>query len=309
MARRGARQVASVCIVAILLFAAAGARAQPLDEPPAGALTGILKRIKETGVVRLGYREHAVPFSFAGSDGRPHGYSIDLCHAIVEDIAAAAGAVLLRVEYRKVTPSDRFEQVVEGRIDLECGTTTANAERRRLVEFSPLVFVTGTRLLVKRGAAVRSLRDLPGRKVVVARGTTNEEAMHRLAEGRGRGMTVVVAENFERALAQLASSEVDALAADDILIAGLLAQKGLRGQYAAVGELLSFETYGIMFARADAPLAGAVQAAFRRLAVTRELRWIYDKWFRRTLPSGLRFDVPMSPALERSFEMLGLPPN
>jgi len=307
--RRAIPASIATLVAGVLLATAAGVHAQALEEPPAGGLTGVLRRIKEAGVVRIGYREGAVPFAFAGADGRPHGYSIDICHAIVEDIAGAAGAVALRVEYRRVTPADRVEQVADGRIDLECGATTGTAERRERVAFSPLIFVAGTRLLVKRGTAIRSERDLPGRKVAVARGTTNEAAMRRVASTPGRSFDLQVADDFAQALERLAAGAVDAVAADDVLIAGFLASKDLRGSYAMVGEPLSHEPYGIMFARDDAPLAGAVASAFRRLATTREIRWIYDKWFLRSLPSGVRLGLPMGTQLGRSFEILGLPPE
>jgi glutamate/aspartate transport system substrate-binding protein len=257
--------------------------------------------------VRIGYREDALPFSFAGRDGRPYGYSIDICHAIVESIAEAVGVALLNVEYRRVTPADRIEQVAGGRVDLECGSTTNSAERRKRVAFSPLIFVAGTRLLVKRGSPVRSVRDLAGRAVVVVRGTTNEEAMRKLAAAPGRAFTLETVGNYEQALAKIAAGAADALAADDVLIVGLLAGKGLRGQFAMVGDLLTYEPYGIMFARGDAPLAEAVAAAFRRLAASGEIRWIYNKWFLRTLPSGARLALPMDARLERSFQVLGLP--
>jgi glutamate/aspartate transport system substrate-binding protein len=304
---RGARPWAIAVMASVGLLAASDARAQLDEGPPARALTGVLKRIKETGGVRLGYREGAVPFAFTGRDGTPYGYSIDLCQAIVQDIAEAIGASSLRVEYRRVTVIDRIDQVVDGRIDFECGATTNTAERRARVAFSPLIFVAGTRLLVKRGSAIRSERDLPGRRVVVARGTTNESAMRNLAARQGRAFDLLVAEDFAQAFENVATGAADALAADDILIAGFLADKDTRGTYALVGELLSYEPYGILFARGDAPLAEAVAAAFRRLAATREIRWIYDKWFLRPLPSGVRLGLPMSRQLERSFEVLGLP--
>ena len=296
----------AACALA-LLAAAADAPAQPSDEAPARALTGVLQRIKSAGTVRIGYRENALPFSFAGPDGRPYGYSMDICHAIVESIAEEVGVALLRVEYRRVTPQDRMEQIADGRVDLECGSTTNTAERRERVAFSPLIFIAGTRLLVKRGAAVRSVGDLAGRAVVVVRGTTNENAMRKLAAVPGRAFTLEVAGDYEQALAKLAAGAADALAADDVLIAGLLAGKGLRGQYAMVGDLLTYEAYGIMFARDDAPLAQAVEAAFRRLAASGEIRWMYNKWFLRTLPSGARLALPMDARLERSFQVLGLP--
>lgn len=297
------------CLAGALLAAAAGASAQYIADREARLLTGVLKRIKDAGIVRIGFRQAAVPFSIEGPDGRPYGYSIDLCHEIVDELARAVGVASLRVEYRRVTPADRIAQVVDGRIDLECGATTNTAERREQVAFSPLIFVAGTRLLVRQGSPVRSVRDLAGRKVVVARGTTNEQAMNQLAALRKRSFAVLAADDHEQALRMLAAGEVDALAADDILLTGYIAEKGLRGRYAVVGELLSYEPYGIMFARGDAPLAEAVDLAFRRLASSREIRWIYNKWFLRPLPSGIRLGLPMSAELQRSLEVLGLPPE
>jgi glutamate/aspartate transport system substrate-binding protein len=297
----------AVAFAAGLLLAAGNACAQYVEEPAARMLTGVLKRIKAAGTVRLGYRHDAVPFSYEGPGGRPYGYSIDLCQEIVEDIAEATGIAILVVQYRRVTPADRIAQIVDGSIDLECGATTNTAERRKLVAFSPMIFVAGTRLLVRHGGAVRSVRDLDGRKVAVVRGTTNEQAMIALAALRKGGFTVLVADSYEQALAKLAAGEVDALAADDILLTGYIEEHRLRGQYAVVGELLSYEPYGIMFARGDAPLAEVVDATFRRLASSREIRWIYDRWFLRSLPSGIRLGLPMGTELQRSFEMLGLP--
>lgn len=304
----GIRHWAVALAAGFLVSLAPAALAQPVEDPSASALTGVLKRIKVSGVVRIGYREAAMPFSFVSQGGTPRGYSIDLCLAIVEDISQAIGALPLRVEYLRVTPADRIDQVADGRIDLECGSTTGTAERRERVAFSPLIFVAGTRLLVKRSGAIRSERDLPGRKVAVARGTTNETALRALLAKPGRAFDLQVADDYAKALEGLATGAVDAVAADDVLIAGFLAEKDPRGTYAMVGRPLSHEPYAIAFAKGDAALAEAVQSAFRRLAATREIRWIYDKWFLRSLPSGVRLGLPMSPELERSFQILGLPP-
>ena len=48
----------------------------------AQTLTGTLKKVKDSGTLTIGYRENALPFSFTGSDGKPTGYSIDLCKEI-----------------------------------------------------------------------------------------------------------------------------------------------------------------------------------------------------------------------------------
>lgn len=292
--------------VVLTLLASASAHAQIAPEPPARALTGVLKRIKETGSVRIGYRAQALPFSFEGPGRSPYGYSIDLCAEIVDEISLEVGATRLRTEYVRVTPQDRIEQVAAGRIDLECGSTTNTAERRARVAFSPVTFIAGTRLLVRRGGPVRSLRDLDGRRVVVVRGTTNERVMRTISMD-GRRFTVATAEDYAGAIGQVDTDRADALAADDILMYGYLAENALQSRFAVVGELLSHEPYGIAFARDDQAFAAVVQAAFVRLAASRELRWIYNRWFLGVWPSGIRLGLPLSVELERSFQLLGMP--
>jgi glutamate/aspartate transport system substrate-binding protein len=304
LARRLPAALLAIAAAACCL-AAAPAFAQPDDAPR--ALTGVLKRIKDTRVVRLGVRPAAVPFSTINASGQASGYSIDLCLAIVDDLAKAIGVDELRVEYRRVTPADRIEQVASGRVDLECGATTNTAERRERVAFSPPTFIAGTQLLVKRGSAVRSINDLAGRKVVVVRHTTNAAAMQQWAADAKRRLQVTVAEDYESALARVASGEVAALAADDVLLVGYIAERNLRRQYAVVGDLLSFEPYGIMYARDDEAMRALVHATFRRLAASGEIRSIYNKWFIRTLPSGVQLSWPMNVHLARTFELLGMP--
>jgi ABC-type amino acid transport substrate-binding protein len=279
--------------------------------PPgwADALSGRLLRIKETGVVRLGYREATVPFSYRGPDGKRVGYSLEICDAIVATIAADYGLPGLAVEYVRVTPQDRIAKVLSGAVDLECGATTNTEKRRRQVTFSHVLFVTGTRLAVLRGSAIRDVGGLTGRKVAVVRGTTNEAAMREIERLRRLGMTLVVADGYAEALALLDGRNVDALAADDVLLRGFLAETGRARDFLLVGELLSFEPYGIMFPRDDAALAEAVDRTLRDLAASREIVWIYNRWFVRPLPSGVRLGMPMSVQLRRSFELIGLPPD
>lgn len=303
------RPLAAALVALAALSVALPGRAQPLDQPALRPLTDALKRIKDARTVRLGVREAAVPFVAINAAGQAYGYSVDLCLAIVQDLEAAIGTGTLRVEYRRVTTTDRLEQVSDGRIDLECGATTNTAERRRVVAFSPPIFIAGTRLLVRRGSPVRSISDLAGRRVAVVRGTTNEAVMHEWAANPRRRLEVVVVDGYENALAQVAAGDVAALAADDALLGGYIAHPERRRQYAVVGELLSYEPYGIVFSKDDPALAEIVHATFARLAATGEIRSIYARWFMGTLPSGLRLGWPMSPQLARTFEMLGLPPE
>ncbi len=273
------------------------------------ALSGRLRHIKETRVVRIGYRENAIPFSYLGANARPVGYSLDICQAIVATIAQDIDEPSVAIEYVRVSAQDRIERVVSGAVDLECGSTTNTAERRRQVAFSPVIFVTGTRIAVPSASRLRGANDLRGRVVAVVRGTTNEAVMHEIDRLRALGVKFVAADNYRDALAILERGGADALAADDVLLRGLLAESAKTRDVRLVGEMLSFEPYGVMYARDDAPLADAVERTLRALAESREIMWTYNRWFLLPLPSGQRLGLPMSEQLRRSFELIGLPPD
>src|SRR5262245_3052541 len=126
--------------------------------------TGTMKKVNESGVLRIGYRENSPPFAFLDAKGQPIGYALDLCAVVVEEVVTELRKDI-RVEYRPVTPENRFDRLNSGAIDLECGSTTNNLERRRIAAFSPTMFVTGTKLLVRRNSGIRHFRDLQGKTV------------------------------------------------------------------------------------------------------------------------------------------------
>lgn len=273
----------------------------------AGPLAGTLKRIRQAGVIRLGYRDSAIPFSYASRSGEPYGYSIDLCKAIAEEITEVTGGRPLRTEFRRVTPENRVEAILAGNIQLECGSTSITPERRKHVAFSPQIFITGTKVAVPRSASIRSISDLAGRRIAVAKGTTNEAVLRRLIDRSGLNITLVAVADIAEAFAAVTANQADAVASDDVLLYGYLAEHKLRSAYAVTGRYLSYETYGIMYPAGDAALAAAVNRALARLAASGELRNIYNRWFMRPLPSGVRLDLPMSRELQRAFEILGQP--
>jgi glutamate/aspartate transport system substrate-binding protein len=295
-------------LVALALVLAAGAAAAQAPAWP-DALGGRLKQIRDAGTVRIGYRADAIPFSYVGAGGQPVGYSLDLCGAIVDELAEEVGRPGLRIAFVPVTPADRIERVAAGDVDLECGSTTNTAERRRQVAFSPAIFITGTRIAVARGSAVRSIHDLKGRPVAVVAGTTNEAAVREFDRLNRYALQLVVADGYREALALVAAGKADALAADDVLLRGVLAETGKTADFRLVGDIVSFEPYGIAYPRADPALAAVVDRTFRRLATSGEIVWIYNRWFVRRLPTGQRLDLPLGPQLRRSFELLGLPPD
>ena len=268
--------------------------------------SGTLKKIHDSGIVRIGHRQNSPPFAFLDRNGKPVGYSLDLCEIVVEEIVAELGKDV-RVAYRPVTPENRFDLVKSGDIDLECGSTTNNVERRKTVAFSPTIFVTGTKLLVRRGSRILNLRDLQGKTVVLTRGTVHETAIPKLAERQKLAIKFVFAGDHQESFQALASGKADAFANDDVQLYGMLAQTKSASDYRVVGEFLTYADYALMLRTNDPDFAEVVERAFHRLAGSREIVAIYEHWFLQPLPSGMRLNLPMSPHLEELFRVQGLP--
>jgi glutamate/aspartate transport system substrate-binding protein len=267
-------------------------------------LSPTLATIKKTHVVHLGYRESSPPFSFIDPSGRPIGYSLELCEAIVDEIGVEVDDANLKIDYIKVTSDDRIPQVMQGKVDLECGSTTANAERSKQVAFSPLMFVAGTKLMVPKTSGISSPTDLKGKTVVVTKGTTNEQAMHAVDKKFTLGLNIVVSPDHEQSYQMLSDGKADAFATDDILLYGLIARHKSQDKFKVSGDYLSYDPYGIMYRKGEPQLTAVVERAFRKLGTNHDLLPLYNKWFLSRLPTGEKLNVAISPQLEDAFKVL-----
>jgi glutamate/aspartate transport system substrate-binding protein len=292
--------LAVLMLVALTLPAAA-------QDSDVGALSGTLKKIKESGTITLGYRESSLPFSYLNRLGQPIGYSIDLCREIVEEAATELDGMEIKTAFAPVTAADRLDKVQSGAVDLECGSTTSNLQRQKEVAFSPIFFVAGTKLMVPKSSAVDSYRDLAGKTVVVTAGTTNEAALRTLSDKQKLGITIVTARDHAQSLAQLVAGEADAFATDDVLLYGFIATEPAARDMKVVGDYLSYDPYGLAYRRDDPAFAAVVEHAFARMAAERRLEELYNKWFMHRLPTGETLNLPMSPHLAEIFRVLGAP--
>jgi glutamate/aspartate transport system substrate-binding protein len=267
---------------------------------------GTLGKIAATHTITLGVRTDARPFAYTLPDGLQAGYAVDLCKALVDDVKTALGATDIAIKYVPVTPENRVEKVVSGAADIECGSTTRTQQRLLRVAFSPIFYVSGTKLIVRRGSTIQSYRDLDGKTVAVTAGTTNEIAMHELADRMLIRMKFLTSPDHEQSFAALQDGRADAFATDDILLAGLTGTPG-GSNFVIVGDYLSYEPYGLMFRRDDPAFAAVIDSGFRRLAASSQLVDMYDRWFLNPLPDGQLLDVFMSAELMRVFHSLGQP--
>jgi ABC-type amino acid transport substrate-binding protein len=251
-------------------------------------LQGTLQRIAQTKTIRLGYLRDGVPFSFAEELGKPLGYSVDLCRRVVGGIQQQLGLSALDVQWVEVTSANRFERVIDGTIDLECGTSTNTAGRQKTVDFSLMTWVDGASFLVKADQSARRLSDLAGKKIAVMAGTTTEKALRdALSKAAINAQVVVVKEHLD-GLNALDRGTADAYASDRTVLVGLAIAVGNQMPVALAEEQFSYEPYGLVLRRNDADFKQAVNQVLAQLYRTGAVIEIYDRWFGKIgKPSGL----------------------
>src|SRR5499433_761719 len=137
------------------------------------AQEGTLKKIKDTGTITIGHRESSIPFSYYDDKQQVVGYAMDLCNKIVDAVKANLKLTKLDVKLQPVTSATRIPLLANGTIDLECGSTTNNAERQKQVSFTITHFVTANRYVSKKSSNIKSIEDLKGKTIVSTAGTTN----------------------------------------------------------------------------------------------------------------------------------------
>lgn len=274
-----------------LLCLAAAASAQ---EP-----TGTLAKIKRTGQVVLGVRDGSIPFSYLDDKQQYQGYSVDLCLRVVEHLKTQLGMPGLKVAYNPVTSANRIPLMANGTIDLECGSTTNNAERQQQVAFAPTMFVISSRLLAKKSANIQTLEDMKGRVLVATAGTTTLKQMTILNNERKLGMKILIGKDHPESFLMLETGRAEAEANDDILLAAQVATSKAPVDFAVSKEAMSVEPYGIMMRKNDVPFKKTVDEALRKVYQSDEIQRIYKKWFMSPIPPrGVNLNFPMPATLK-----------
>jgi glutamate/aspartate transport system substrate-binding protein len=255
---------------------------------PAQEVTGTLKKIKDSGTIAIGYREQSVPFSFRGPDGKPAGYSVDLCQRIATGVQQQLKLSKLEVKWVAVTPETRIQSVVNGTVDLECGSTTNSLSRQEQVDFSHMTFVDGASILVKQSEKMAAFQDLSGKKIAVIPSTTTDAAIKSALQKAFVTAQIVPVKDHREGLTMLENGSIDAYASDRTILIGLGVTAKDPSQFAIAEQYFSYEPYGFMLKRGDAPFRLAVNRVLSSLYRSREVMQVYGRWFGKLgEPSGL----------------------
>lgn len=238
------------------------AQAQANEAP----LTGTLAKVANAKSITLGYRDASVPFSYVGDHtGKPMGYSVDLASKIVERIQQKTGVPQLNVKYNLVTSQTRIPLVINGTVDLECGSTGVTAERQKQVAFSyGFIYVKG-QLLTAKDSGIQRFADLRGKNVVTTAGTTNERFLKSYNHEHKLDMSVISAKDHGEAFQMLQSGRAVAFYMDDALLYGERAKAKDPHKWVVVGEEQSREIYSCMVRKDDPQFLAVVNETLGEL--------------------------------------------
>ncbi len=251
-------------------------------------LQGTLKKIKDTNTIVIGHPADSRPYSFVGEDGKPAGYSIDLCMRIVAGVQQQLGLRDLQVKWVPVTVENRIPLLVKGTIDIECGSTTNTLSRQEQVDFSQLTFVDAGKMLLKAASGTRGIGDLGNKRVAVIPGTTTEKVLTESLQRRYVNADVVKVKEHADGLTALENGTADAYASDEVLLVGLALTAKDPTALRLTEQYFSYEPYGLMVRRGDAAFRLTVNRVLSRLYRSEQIVEIFAKWFGRLgKPSGL----------------------
>ena len=287
-------RVLTMILVSVLLAGPATA-AEP---------TGTLKKIKDGNKIVLGVRDSGPPFSYLDNDQKVVGYSIDICNKIVEAVKEELDAPNLQVQMIPVTSSTRIPLKTNGTVDLECGSTTNNAERQKQVAFTNAHFVSASKFVARKAEGLRKIDDLKGKPVVSVSGSVNIVQLAKANAERKLGIAVMPAKDTVEAFLLVEAGRAAAFVMDDVQLIVLIAQSKDPSAYEISDEAFGPpEPYGIMLRKDDAPFKAFVDRATADLYRSPEMAEIYRRWFQSPVPPrGVNYNFPMPETLRRAFE-------
>jgi glutamate/aspartate transport system substrate-binding protein len=257
--------------------------------PPAAAQSAALERIRQSGVITMGYIEDGVPFSFsfAGTERQPQGFAVDLCREVALGIRAHLRLERIETRWVPLTIQNRLEAVRSGRVDIECSTTTWTLSRQATVDFSLITFVDGGSILSRSGSKLVRLLDFDGKRVAAITGTTTENALRDSLSQRSMKTELVPIKTRIEGLKLLDEGKVDGFASDRTTLIGIVATQPTTGRFTLLEEDFSVEPYALALPRDDHEFRLAVNRVLARIYRSGEIVRIYNRWLGDLGPPSL----------------------
>jgi len=225
-----------------------------------------MKALQDKGEITIGVKFDAPPFGRKDpQSGDVEGFDIDLAKAIADELGATP-------KYIEALSDNRIAFLKDGTADLILSTMTINAERDEEIDFSEPYFIAKGRILVKKDdTSINGVKDLAGKKVCTALGSTYEETLKKQAPKAKRTLV----DSYSECLELIQNGGVDAVSTDDVILTGMIIQDDT---LKLVGEDLTTEPYGVGIKQGDTAFKEFVDGVVAAYKQDGSWATSYQKW-------------------------------
>ena len=261
-----------------------------------------LAKIKSKGEITLGVRDSSGALAYTLGDGKYVGFHTEMSENIAADIAKQLGIPKLVVNKQLITSQNRIPLIVNGTVDLECGSTTNNRARQKDVAFAVTTYVEEVRIAVRADSGINSIKDLNGKTVATTTGTTSVQTLRKNERASGVDFKEVMGKDHADSFLLLESGRADAFVMDGQILAGNISKSKNPAGFKIVGEVLSVEPIACMLRKDDPAFLKAVDDSIKRQIADGSLAKLYDKWFMQPIPpTNTKVGLPLSDATKAAW--------
>lgn len=225
-----------------------------------------LDTVRARGRLLCGVEGGTAGFSFPDpTSGRIIGFDADFCHAV------AAFVDVAEVEFVRLTGATRLPAVAAGSVDVVFRTTTQTISRDDQVDFGPVTFYDGQRLLVRIGSRIRGLDDLNGARICTQTGTTSERNITDQMRQRNFRFQLVTFATPKEAFDGMAAGRCDVWTTDASQLTAFRATAPNPTEFQVVGREFSDEPLTPIYQENDSKWADIVNYTVWGMILAEEL--------------------------------------
>ncbi len=212
-----------------------------------------LDAVKARGKLICGVSGETAGFSFPDpASGRMVGFDAEFCYAVAAFIDVDS------VEFTRLTSASRIPAVVSGSVDVVFRTTTVTITRDDQVDFGPVTFYDGQRLLVRTDSRINGLDDLNGARICSQAGTTSERNITDQMRLRNFRFQLITFAQPKEAFDALAAGRCDVWTTDASQLTAFRSTAPNPGDFKLVGREFSDEPLAPMYQENDSTWAAVV---------------------------------------------------
>ncbi|MGF9695124.1 MULTISPECIES: transporter substrate-binding domain-containing protein [unclassified Rhizobium] len=230
-----------------------------------------VESIKSAGTLKVGMLVDFPPFGIMNTSNQPDGYDADVAKLLGQEWGVT-------VQIVPVTGPNRIPYLQSNQVDLLVASLGITEERAKSVDFSQPYAGISIGVFGATGTSVSKAEDLSGKTVGVARASTQDTAVTKVAP---KDAKIQRFDDDASAVQALLSGQVELIGVSNVVAAQI--EKAAPGRFDQKLQL-SQQVQGIAVRKGSTELLTAVNGFIDKAKASGELNKIHEKWLGAPLP-------------------------